>query len=152
MLPNRKDADERGQGLRRQCGLCGKVSPLTKTPCCGHWICDDYDRYEPFSFAQVSCQRRHERYTLCARHFSERHEADDWRSCGTCKWDIDETEMYVWLGTNPYNFITLENPPGFEPTHCVKCRCIIHLGTDAYSRQGDTYACNRCFPLLKLGA
>jgi len=24
--------------------------------------------------------------------------------------------MYVWYGTNDYNFVVLENPPHYEPT------------------------------------
>ena len=28
-----------------RCGLCGKRGNLTKTECCGQWICDDEDNY-----------------------------------------------------------------------------------------------------------
>lgn len=31
-----------------RCGLCGKTRNLTKTECCGNWICDDYDKYVLF--------------------------------------------------------------------------------------------------------
>jgi predicted RNA-binding Zn-ribbon protein involved in translation (DUF1610 family) len=53
--------------------------------------------------------------------------------------------MYVWYGTNEFNFEKLENPPAFEPTHCAKCGRVIHLGTDGYTRHPDgTYSCERC--------
>lgn len=54
--------------------------------------------------------------------------------------------MYVWYGTNEYNFETLENPPEFEPTHCAGCGRVIHLGTDGYTRQPDgAYSCEVCW-------
>jgi hypothetical protein len=28
-----------------RCGLCGKHEQLTRTDCCGQWICDDEDNY-----------------------------------------------------------------------------------------------------------
>jgi hypothetical protein len=28
-------------GTRPRCELCGKTKNLTKTACCGNWICDD---------------------------------------------------------------------------------------------------------------
>ena len=31
------------------CGLCGKTKKLTKTECCGNWICDDEHKYVVFS-------------------------------------------------------------------------------------------------------
>lgn len=33
----------------KQCGLCGSTKNLTKTECCGNWICDDEDEYVLFS-------------------------------------------------------------------------------------------------------
>jgi len=30
--------------------------------------------------------------------------------------------MYVYYGTNEYNFIKLENPPRYAPTCCAGCR------------------------------
>ena len=36
----------------KKCGLCGKTSRLTKTACCGNWICDDEDKYVMFSYAR----------------------------------------------------------------------------------------------------
>ena len=54
------------------------------------------------------------------------------------------TEMYVWYGTNEYNFEKLPNPPAFEPTKCSKCGVVIHLGTDGYTQRGDEYWCEEC--------
>ncbi len=55
---------------QRRCGLCGKTEKLIKTPCCDHWICDDTHKYVLFSYATTSCYRNHDRYTLCAAHYS----------------------------------------------------------------------------------
>jgi recombinational DNA repair protein (RecF pathway) len=52
--------------------------------------------------------------------------------------------MYVWYGTNEYNFEKLENPPAFEPTHCARCGRRINLGEDGYSISGDRYTCEEC--------
>ncbi|MDE3091561.1 MAG: hypothetical protein KGJ80_19500 [Chloroflexota bacterium] len=52
--------------------------------------------------------------------------------------------MYVWYGTNEYNFEKLENPPKFEPTHCGDCGRVIRLGTDGYMMSGEKYYCGRC--------
>jgi hypothetical protein len=52
--------------------------------------------------------------------------------------------MYVWYGTNEYNFEKLENPPAFEPTHCGNCGRVVHLGTDGYMYSGGKYYCERC--------
>ncbi len=56
-----------------RCGLCGKTKKLTKTECCGHWICDDEDQYALFSYERNSCHRNHRRYTLCGYHYDEGH-------------------------------------------------------------------------------
>ena len=58
-----------------------------------------------------------------------------------------ETEMYVYLGTNEYNFEKLENPPRYVPTLCKKCGDAIRLGEDAYTMSGGTYFCERCQPI-----
>ena len=83
-----------------RCGLCGKNKKLTKTECCGNWICDDVDEYIPFSYKRNSCYRNHDRYTLCAYHHHEGH-SGNWKECPKCKEDF-ETEMYVYLGTNEW--------------------------------------------------
>ena len=127
----------------RRCGLCGKTTKLTKTECCGQWICDDEDQYVLFSYARNSCYRNHDHYTLCSYHHNEGH-AGHWKDCKKCR-DAFETEQYVWLGTNEYNFEKLENPPKYDPKHCSKCGKVIKLGTDGYSQQGDVYTCYTCF-------
>lgn len=39
-MPKKKPAP---RGGKPRCGLCGKTKNLTKTECCGNWICDDED-------------------------------------------------------------------------------------------------------------
>ncbi len=125
-----------------RCGLCGKTRKLIKTDCCGNWICDDENKYVLFSYARNSCYRNHDRYTLCAYHHHEGHPGN-WKNCGKCRKSF-ETEMYVWYGTNEYNFEKLPNPPAFEPTKCSKCGIVISLGTDGYTQSGDEYWCEEC--------
>jgi hypothetical protein len=149
-MTRRTAARTRAASSKPKCGLCGKGGRLAQTECCGNWICDDYEKYQLFSYSTKSCRRNHDRYTLCCHHHNEGHEGD-WRSCQACR-DGFETEMYVWYGTNEFNFTKLENPPTFEPTHCSKCKRVIHLGTDGYTTQGDNYFCQRCFPMVTFGA
>jgi hypothetical protein len=130
------------RGQRPRCGLCGKTKNLTRTECCGQWICDDEHKYVLFSYARSSCHRNHSRYTLCSFHHNEGH-SGDWKACKKCRTGF-ETEMYVWYGTNEYNFETLENPPRFEPTKCSSCGRVIRLGTDGYSISGEKYFCLNC--------
>jgi hypothetical protein len=132
----------RSPSPRPRCGLCGKTGRLTKTECCGQWICDDEDRYVMFSYARNSCHRNHSRYTLCSYHYNEGH-SGRWQDCPECREAFD-TEMYVYYGTNEYNFEKLANPPAFEPTRCAKCGRVIHLGEDGYSRTGEGYFCEAC--------
>jgi len=139
---NSKKVIKRDISAVPRCGLCGKTKQLTKTSCCDHWICDDEDKYVMFSYARNSCSRNHRRYTLCGYHFAEDHPGD-WKTCPECREDI-ETEMYVYYGTNEYNFEKLENPPEYEPTRCAKCRKVISLGTDGYSMKGGEYFCMEC--------
>jgi hypothetical protein len=128
-----------------RCGLCGKTKNLTRTECCGNWICDDEHKYVMFSYARNSCHRNHSRYTLCAFHFNEGH-AGDWKDCPKCRQEL-ETEMYVWYGTNEYNFEKLDNPPDFEPTKCANCGKVIRLAYDGYSYGAGGYRCMDCSDL-----
>ncbi|MBI4879773.1 MAG: hypothetical protein HY812_08965 [Planctomycetes bacterium] len=125
-----------------RCGLCGKTGGLLKTECCGNWICDDEHKYALFSFARTSCSRNHRHYTLCGYHHQEGHDGD-WKDCSKCR-EIRETEMYVWYGTNEYNFEKLPNPPSYAPTKCSKCGAVIKLGVEGFSRKGDEYNCETC--------
>jgi hypothetical protein len=125
-----------------RCGLCGKRGRLTRTERCGQWICDDDDKYVLFSYARNSCHRNHRRYTLCAHHHDEGHPGR-WQDRPKCRADFD-TEMYVWCGTNEYNFEKLTIPPDYEPTKCVGCGTIIRLSEDGYSRGPDGYRCEAC--------
>lgn len=131
---------------KKQCGLCGKTRKLYKTDCCDNWICDDEDKYVLFSYARNSCSRNHRRFTLCSYHHIEKHRGN-WQACEKCKRGF-ETEMYVWYGTNEYNFTKLENPPAFKPTHCKRCNVIISLSEDAHaSIPNEGYVCERCEPM-----
>ena len=121
-----------------RCGLCGKAAKLTRTECCGQWICDDEANYVLFSYARNSCNRNHRRYTLCGYHSAAGHRGH-WKDCRRCRKDI-ETEMYVHYGTNEYNFEKLENPPAYTPTRCSACGVVIVLSEDAYSLSGDGYS------------
>lgn len=60
--------------------------------------------------------------------------------------------MYVWYGTNEYNFVKLENPPKYKPMRCAKCRRVIKLTEDRYSMRGVGYYCDKCsgFDLAQL--
>lgn len=113
-----------------------------KTECCGNWICDDEHKYVIFSYARNSCRRNHNHYTLCAHHHNEEH-TGDWQKCGECQNDF-ETEIYVWYGTNEYNFEKLLNPPAYEPRKCSDCGVIIVLSQDGYSKIGQQYFCRKC--------
>lgn len=128
-----------------RCGLCGKSKHLMQTSCCGNWICDDHHKYVLFSYARNSCARNHDRYTLCAYHHHNGHKGH-WKDCKLCRKSF-ETEIYVWYGTNEYNFEVLENPPHFEPTHCDQCGVVIKLGTDGYSIGPRGRLCERCTDL-----
>jgi len=54
--------------------------------------------------------------------------------------------MYVYYGTNEYNFETLPNPPAHEPTRSAKCGKAIELAEGGYSRERDGYTCMNCLP------
>lgn len=125
-----------------RCGLCGNTKNLTRTACCGNWICDDEHEYVLFSYAHNSCSRNHGRYTLCSYHFNEGH-TGDWKDCKKCRKEF-ETEMYVYYGTNEYNFEVLPNPPAYEPTKCAECGKVIVLEDGGYSFGSGGYRCSRC--------
>jgi hypothetical protein len=135
-------ARKKSSGEQSKCGLCGKIEDLVKTECCGKWICDDEHKYVLFSYAKNSCYRNHRRFTLCGHHFSEEHDGS-WKNCPKCREDF-ATEMYVYYGTNEFNFEKLENPPTYKPTHCSKCGVGISLGTDGYTISGNEYWCQEC--------
>lgn len=136
-----KETPRQWQAAKR-CGLCGKTANLTKTDCCGNWICDDEHNYVLFSYARNSCHRNHDRYTLCSYHHNEGH-SGNWQDCAECRKGF-ETEMYVHYGTNEYNFEKLTTVPTFEPTRCSKCKKVIRLADGGYSRNADGYFCGRC--------
>lgn len=136
---------EDGEKDKLRCGLCGNAQKkLIKTDCCGNWICDDEDEYVLFSYARNSCARNHRRFTLCGFHNTEEH-MGDWKTCKKCFTAFEhELEMYVWYGTNEYNFEKLPNPPAYEPRHCQKCGKVIVLSEGGYSVLCGVYRCDDC--------
>ncbi|MBN2536752.1 hypothetical protein JXB37_00585 [candidate division WOR-3 bacterium] len=140
----KKSPPDKPAGDEPRCGLCGRTGKLVRTECCGNWVCDDEDQYVPFSYARNSCHRNHRRYTLCGHHWAEGHEGR-WQDCPKCREDFPETELYVWYGTNEYNFEKLEDPPKFRLTFCRSCHRRIRLGTDGYTEMPDgSYFCETC--------
>jgi hypothetical protein len=125
-----------------KCGLCGKGGRLIKTACCDNWICDDADQYVMFSYARNSCWRNHDNYTVCAYHYHNEHQGD-WLDCQECVDNFD-TEDYVDMATNEYNFVKLQDPPHFEPTVCCKCGKVIKRNEEGYSRLGEDFTCDNC--------
>jgi len=131
-----------------RCGLCGKSGGLTRTACCGNLVCDDQHKYRLFSYARNSCDHNHTRYTLCSYHYNESH-SGDWKTCRSCRGEF-EAEMYVWYGTNEYNFQKLENPPAYKPTLCTSCKSRIRLGEDSYTRKpSGEYLCASCLTIMR---
>jgi hypothetical protein len=133
---------KKSSGNKPKCGLCGKSGKIMKTDCCGNYICDDQDSYVLFSYARNSCARNHERFTLCAYHKNEGHKGN-WKDCKKCLEEMgDELEMYVWYGTNEYNFTKLENPPTFKPTYCGNCGKHLPLPDGGYLTFCGEYRCD----------
>ena len=134
-----------GQKEEKKCFICGATKNLVRTECCGKWICDDEDKYVPFSYARNSCHRNHRRYTLCAYHHDNGHKGD-WKTCPECR-KMAEPEMVAWYGTNEYNWEKMPDPPKFKPTKCSKCGKTIVLSQGGYSCGKDGYTCSNCFPV-----
>lgn len=128
----------------RLCGLCDRKGKLTLTECCGNTICDDRQKYVPFSYSRDSCYRNHSNQTIYAYHQSQEHEGS-WKECLRCRRD-QPPEMYAWFATNEYNFEKLENPPPFKPTFCAGCKKRIVLAEGGYTRVKGKYWCEACDP------
>jgi hypothetical protein len=97
-----------------------------------------------FFISKSSCHVRHSRFTLCGFHHTEGH-VGDWKVCKACRQSF-ENEMYVYYGTNKYNFEKLKNPSAYKPTHCSDCGRLIVLSKDPYSRPpGGGYQCEACW-------
>lgn len=127
------------------CGLCGNSRKKRyKTECCDNWVCGNESDYELFSYSRDICSRNHRRFTLCGYHHTEEH-TGDWKTCKKCLEGFQhELEMYVWYGTNEYNFEKLENPPKFEPTYCSKCGKHLILPEGGFSLFLGIYRCEDC--------
>jgi hypothetical protein len=127
-----------------KCGICGSHGKLVKTECCDNWVCDDKGKHIPFSNERNSCFVNHNRFTLCAYHFAEKHKGD-WQTCAECRENL-KPEIYAYFGTNNYNFQKLANPPAFTPTRCTKCKRVINLGEESYTLDGNDILCEECGP------
>jgi|SRR3989338_2582800 len=139
----KKETIKKISGTKYPCGLCGKKNKTCeKTECCGNWVCGNPSDYVLFSYSRNICSRNHSRFTLCASHFNEGHKGS-WKDCKKCL-DSFELEMYVWYGTNEYNFEKLPNPPKFKPTYCAGCHEVISLSEDGCTSFGGKYACEEC--------
>ena len=86
--------------------------------------------------------RNHRRYTICGTHHAEEH-IGQWQDCQACR-ELFETELYVYHGTNEFNFEKLKNPPPYKPTCCNDCNRVIRLGYEGYSTGSDGYTCEKC--------
>ena len=129
--------------IKSVCGLCGSnKKKLTKTPCCNNLICNDYEDYVMFSFATNSCNRNHDRYTLCATHYHEKHNGH-WQDCKKCKNNF-EPEMVAWYGTNEFNFEKLKDVPKFKPKHYEDCKKEIYISKENHIVLGGKVWCSKC--------
>ena len=74
-----------------------------------------------FLVRRCSCYRNQRRFTLCGHYSAEGH-AGRWQDCSKCREDF-ETEMYVYYGTNEYNFQMLANRlPLSRPAAAIAAR------------------------------
>ena len=90
---------------------------------CGNWVSGDEGDYVMFSIRRDICSRETIAVLRSAGITIRRDIKGGWKTCKKCYDDFKhELEMYVWYGTNEYNFERLPNPPGFEPTYCAKCK------------------------------
>jgi hypothetical protein len=129
------------------CGLCGKRDALTRTECCNRTICDDLHLYKSFSFSGASCNRNHNRYTVCGNHFREGHNKRvDWRNCTKCKDGFDSPELYAAQGTSNHNFIQdAWNAPEFDPTECEGCHATVMLNAEQTAEfASGVFYCQKC--------
>lgn len=130
---------------QKKCELCGRAQNLLKTRCCKSWVCDDYEDYKTFPLKKKSCLINHGRFTICGYHYYNSHQGH-WQVCETCKKCL-ETEIYVWYGTNQFNFEKLKNIPVYTSKACFKCKRVIHLAVEPYTVLNEKYTCFHCLAL-----
>jgi hypothetical protein len=96
--------------LTKFCGLCGSMTKKLKlSECCGNYICDDVTQYKLFDFFS-SCNRNHDRYSLCAQHFVNDHKGK-WQECDECK-------TSPLNNVDKFNFAQKNNPQTYT---CINC-------------------------------
>lgn len=99
----------------KKCGLCGNTTKKLKlTECCGNFICDDVTDYKLFDFFS-SCNRNHDRYSLCAQHFVNDHKGI-WQDCDECK----KSPLNI---VKKFNFLNQKTSQAFT---CVNCSFSTH--------------------------
>jgi hypothetical protein len=134
---------QKSKSNKPSCGLCGNIVNLIKTECCDNWICDDSHKYMMFSYTRNSCFRNHSQFTVCSYHYYEGH-SGKWQDCKICR-ESFETEDYVDMATNKYNFEKLKKTPKYKPTLCSKCGRIIILKNGGFALTSEGYICGKCF-------
>ncbi|ESZ97827.1 hypothetical protein SBOR_1836 [Sclerotinia borealis F-4128] len=129
------------------CGLCGKTDNLTRTECCDRAICNDDGDYQAFSYSNISCNRNHRRYTLCAFHHNEEHVGKYWKKCEKCVGGVTfNQDTMITQGTSSYNFKEDEwkDAPELKPTKCGNCQKVVSTATEMHSGGGEHLRCMRC--------
>jgi hypothetical protein len=124
-----------------KCGICGKAENIIQTPCCKNDICTD--EHIPYYLNEPdNCSQRHNRNTICGHHYNYKHEGQ-WQNCEKCKNSL-MTEIYVWYGTNKFNFVKLDKLPKYELTVCCRCKSRIKLGEEGFLNYRNRYYCSSC--------
>ncbi|EGG19342.1 hypothetical protein DFA_02129 [Cavenderia fasciculata] len=100
--PGSKKAQMMADMVGQKCGLCGKKSNLTKTKCCGKWICSNSDPHLMFMNACDNCYHNHDQHSLCGMHHSRKHPGP-WKNCKLCISEIPP-KMYSMIAHNNFNF------------------------------------------------
>lgn len=142
---SQSDSQNKPISKQKKCTLCNRSQYILKTQCCKNWICDDYEDYKTFSLKKKSCLVNHYRFTICGYHYNNSH-SGHWQVCDKCQKSL-ETEIYVWYGTNQFNFEKLKIIPAYTSKKCIKCQRIIHLAVEPYTVLEGKYTCFHCLAL-----
>ena len=106
-----------------QCGAGADEVNLGYTQCCNAVVCDNEHEYQMMSYSRNHCIRNHARYTTCASHDNEGHDADDWRTCVECEnSDSQPVNTRSWYTTNGFN-ITPASETSFKKGSMLTYKC-----------------------------
>eukprot|EP01133_Synstelium_polycarpum_P012996 gene12996-15287_t len=150
----------------KKCHICGQQPSrnlkLTRTECCGNWVCDNEDQYQLFSGSRDFCGRSHAKYTICGTksHTARKHQSPDWRTCQQCKVEPPEKGMLaglfggppskessLYFGTNGYNFMPMLNVPYNRVTvDCGRCKraFLSYIEGSSLTMGDNTIICPEC--------